>query len=141
MPRFQPAINHLALFARDLPALAHFYGQTLQLSELARRFGTAGELRAVWFNLGPSVLMLELADAQAASAAPSLPPAMRPAGAFLLAINVDDRQRQRLLAALADAGVALLRQSEYSDYFLDPEGNRLALSRFEIATFLEAEGE
>ncbi|HSP81616.1 MAG TPA: glyoxalase, partial [Myxococcaceae bacterium] len=49
-------------------------------------------------------------------------------GLFLLAFRISRAERARAVEAFARAGVALERETKWTVYVRDPEGNRVALS-------------
>lgn len=114
-------LHHVALGAIDVERVASFYRDVLDLPETARHEDARG-LRSVWLSLGPSVLMIERTDE----------PLRRVqgvgAGPFLLALTAPSGAE----AALARLGVVIESRSEYTLYFRDPEGNRVALSRYPL---------
>ena len=111
--------HHLALLARDVDRLARFYRDVLGLEAIeAPRPGVA------WFRLGTTLLMIEPGDpSEPSNAAPG-------AGFHLLALTMSPDQRADWQERLAAHGVAITHHTDYSLYFRDPEGNRLALSHY-----------
>jgi catechol 2,3-dioxygenase-like lactoylglutathione lyase family enzyme len=120
-----PRLHHLALGARDVAAVAEFYGNTFELEEVARHHDASG-LRAVWLDLGGAVLMVER------SAQQREPAAGVSSGLFLAAFRVDPANRARLEARLAAAGSPVEARTEFSSYARDPEGNRVAISCYPL---------
>ena len=128
-----PRLHHIALGARDVARVAAFYRDTFGLPERARHHYAIGErfagtLRAIWLGLGgESVLMIEHSEA----------PLRRVegvgAGPFLLALHVDEDEREDLEARLEDAGAPIEARTTFSSYARDPEGNRVAISHYPLA--------
>ncbi|MCB9705282.1 MAG: VOC family protein [Myxococcales bacterium] len=117
-----PTIHHLALRVADLERAADFYGGLLGLAEVRRQGGEGGRLRAIWFELGAAVLMLEL-DLRGAGAAAG--------SAHVLALGVDALAPwERRLAA---AGVAIDDRTEFTLFVRDPDGHRVGLSALDPA--------
>jgi catechol 2,3-dioxygenase-like lactoylglutathione lyase family enzyme len=114
----------VALLARDVARLAAFYRDALGLAELKRHLHEDGSLRSVWLQLGagPAFLAVEPAAESAEGATPQGP------GWFLLALSIPAAGRAELRAWLEARGVAVERESPWTLYFRDPEGNRVALS-------------
>ena len=91
-----------------------------------RRFHTEeGDLRSIWLSLGGAVLMVER------TAEPHRNVQGVGAGPFLLAVGWPE--------GLAHAGrwlearkIAIEDRSEFSLYFRDPEGNRVAVSVYPL---------
>lgn len=122
-----PSLHHVALGARDVAALAAFYGQLLATSERRRHLDEAGALRSVWFDLSGVLLMIERAE----------PGAERPPvagvglGPFLLAFRADAAGRREFEARAAALGVEVESRSAFTSYLRDPDGNRIAVSEYE----------
>lgn len=116
-----PRLHHLALRVADPELSARFYAEVFGLPSLKTHQDSDGTVYAVWLGLGDSILMLERS--------------LRPRGpevgsAHVLVLVADD-----LVSAaqrLAEAGVEIADRSEYTLYFLDPDGHRLGLSAYRI---------
>jgi catechol 2,3-dioxygenase-like lactoylglutathione lyase family enzyme len=117
-------VHHVALLARDVGRLAAFYRDVLGLAELRRHHHEDGRLRSVWLQLGtgPAFLAVEPADEGAQGAAPQGP------GWFLLALSIPAAGRSEARGWLQGRGVEVERESRWTLYVRDPEGNRVALS-------------
>jgi len=113
-------IHHLALRVADPERSAAFYAHVLGLRRL-RRQPESGPVRSIWLSLGEAVLMLETGLAGDGEAQGS---------GHLLALAVDDLEGWE--RRLAGAGVTLDGRSEWSLYFRDPDGHRVAVSRFPL---------
>ncbi len=117
-------LHHIALGAHDPERVAAFYRDLLLLPE-RRRFSDADGVRSVWLGLGAAVLMVERTSEH------------RPriegvdAGAFLIAVRAPDGRAGRA-AALAAAGIERESATEFTDYYRDPEGNRVAVSDYPV---------
>lgn len=121
-------LHHLALGARDPDLVAAFYRDVLDLSEATRHYD--GEvLRSVWLRLGEAVLMVE----RIAADTPRDEVKMAP-GLFLLAIAIDESDRETWRARLRDAGHPVEDSTAFTDYARDPEGNRVALSFYPVSS-------
>lgn len=124
-------LHHLALGTQDVARLACFYRDVLQLREVKRHLQVDGKLRSVWLDLGGPILMLE---------ATNEPPRVVTgvgAGPFLLAFAVDSASRPSLEARLQQAGCDIESRTQWSSYSRDPDGNRIALSSYELPGALE----
>jgi catechol-2,3-dioxygenase len=110
--------------------LAQFYRERLELRQVAQHHHLDGSLRAVWLDLGGSLLMLEHT-----SNTPRRVDGIG-AGLFLIAVAVSLEQRPVFEARLADAGCAVESRSEWTSYARDPDGNRIAISAYPIASLL-----
>ncbi|MSP25045.1 MAG: VOC family protein [Myxococcales bacterium] len=120
-------LHHIAVGVNDVERVASFYCNELGLSERARHFDEHGTLRSVWLELGDALLMLERCDC---------PPRQVDgigAGPFLIALCVSREERTELEARLATRGYKSDSRTQFTSYFRDPEGNRVALSAYPIA--------
>jgi len=119
-----PSAHHLALLVSDLEGAEAFYQGLLGLELVQRHPLPGGGLRSVWLRLGDALLMLERADPAQPRRGPE------GGGWHLLALAIPPDERAAWETRLAEAGVPLTGASEFSLYFSDPEGNRLALSHW-----------
>lgn len=114
-----PAIHHLALRTRDVEQLVTFYREWFELQVARDR-----RPRSVWLALGASaVLMIERAE-------PS-EPSPDPSSLELLAFAISDAQRPLLRERLRRAQL-LEAETEYTLYFRDPDGRRVAASCYPL---------
>ena len=116
-----PRLHHLALRVADPELSARFYAEVFGLPALRTHQDPDGFVYAVWLGLGDGILMLERS--------------LRPRGpevgsAHVLVLVADDLESAA--ARLAAAGVEIAERSEYTLYFLDPDGHRLGLSAYRI---------
>jgi glyoxylase I family protein len=120
------AFHHLAIKVRDLAAAERFYCEILELP-LQRRWPSSdgqGD-RSLWLDLGAGAfLALERATLARAPLAEEEP------GLHLVALRIERDQRQAWIERLAAKGVPLYRQTDYTIYVRDPEGNRIGLSHW-----------
>jgi glyoxylase I family protein len=117
--------HHLAIQVCDLEAAVHFYTHVLGLEVLRRWRDDHGE-RAVWISVGSGFLALERTSGEPARA----PFRDGRAGLHLVALSILPSERLAWEARLSAAGVALVHRTDYTLYFHDPEGNRVALSHY-----------
>lgn len=110
-------IHHVALRTRDLARLERFYVATLGL-EVVRRDDARG---SVWLGAGDAVLMLELA-------APT-EPAVPEGSLDLLAFAMEDAPDAM---AAWRSRVAVEAETANTLYFRDPDGRRVAVSRYPL---------
>ena len=108
--------------------LARFYRDVLELPEVTRHLHADGTVRSVWLDLGGPVLMIE------ASEEPPRRVVGVGAGPFLIALAVQAEQREAFEARLAQAGASVESRSEWTSYARDPDGNRIALSAYPLAS-------
>jgi catechol 2,3-dioxygenase-like lactoylglutathione lyase family enzyme len=123
--RLPNGFHHLAIQVRDLEGMARFYGEVLGLPVVRRWKGDDGE-RSVWLGVGAGFIALERAAGE---------PERRPfrddrPGLHLVALSILPSDRLTWEARLSANGVPLEHRTDYSLYFFDPEGNRVALSHY-----------
>jgi len=116
----------MAIKVRDLARAERFFAQTLRLPVLRRwpAEDGVGE-RSLWLDLGAGAFL-----ALEQSSHGREPLAEEEAGLHLLALRIDRAERQAWIDRLTDAGVPLYRQTAFTIYCQDPEGNRIALSHW-----------
>jgi catechol 2,3-dioxygenase-like lactoylglutathione lyase family enzyme len=124
----RPSLHHIAVGTRDVPALAAFYCRLLETEEARRHVDERGALRSIWLDLSGTLLMIERAE----------PGAERPRasgvglGAFLLAFRAGAADRRAFEARAEALGATIEARSDYTSYFRDPDGNRIAVSEYEV---------
>lgn len=123
-----PSLHHVALGTRGVAELARFYCRLLGVSELRQKRDPAGALRAIWLDLAGVILMLERAE-PAAERAPVHGVGLGP---FLLAFRADQQGRRAFEARAAELGAAVESRTDFTSYFRDPDGNRIAVSEYEL---------
>lgn len=112
-------VHHIAIRVADLARSETFYTNVLGLAVVRRWSDDAGNPRSVWLDLGGGAfLAVELADASGPTRN----------GFFALAIPTAERQIWR--ARLAGAGIPVERESPYTLYLRDPDGNLVGLSHW-----------
>jgi catechol 2,3-dioxygenase-like lactoylglutathione lyase family enzyme len=126
-------LHHAAIQVRDLPGAERFYGGLLGLPVLRRwpwpeeegARGRTGE-RSLWMGLGEGgFLALEACDGPSPQPQEFRDPAP---GLHLLALRIAAHDRKAWLARLAGARVAVERETRWTVFVRDPEGNRIGLS-------------
>jgi catechol 2,3-dioxygenase-like lactoylglutathione lyase family enzyme len=124
-----PSLHHVAVGTADVEALASFYARLLQTAERRRHLDDAGALRSIWLDLAGTLLMIERAESGA----------LRPRvdgvglGAFLLAFRVGPSERRAFEERAEALGAAIESRSAYTSYLRDPDGNRIAVSEYEVS--------
>jgi catechol 2,3-dioxygenase-like lactoylglutathione lyase family enzyme len=111
--------HHIAVQVRDVARVAAFYAETLGLPELRRFHRDDGSLRSVWLGVAPGFLAVEAA------------PEFTPDGVLgfsMLALRVPAAQREATVATLISRGITIEKQTRWTVYFRDPEGNLVGLS-------------
>lgn len=116
-------VHHLAVVVSDLARSEAFYGGVLGLSVLRRWDDDAGRPRSIWFDLGDGAF---LAVERAETAGPTRPPSAPGWHCLVLAIEPPDRGAW--LERFVHEGVTPVRQTGYTVYVRDPDGNLLGLS-------------
>lgn len=119
-------IHHLAIKVRDLPAAERFYREILGLPVQRRWPSDDGQGdRSLWLDLGAGAfLALERASLARTPLAEEEP------GLHMVALRIGRDERPAWVARLAAAGVPIYRQTDFTIYFRDPEGNRIGLSHW-----------
>ncbi len=120
-----PGFHHLAIQVHDLSAAESFYAGLLDLPVIRRWSDDAGAPRSLWVGLGGGgFLALERCSQ------PATPRGWELAepGLFVLALQIPPESRQAWEVKLARAGHPTERETRFSFYVRDPDGNRIALS-------------
>lgn len=117
--------HHLAVQVADVETCAAFYRDVLGLRELARYPQPDGTLRSVWLSVGGDEKGF-LAIERCESAATRGERGGR--GISMFALRIARSERQAVVEALRRRGVALTKETRWTLYFDDPEGNCVALS-------------
>ena len=118
----------MAVGSRDVEALAAFYCGLLRVEERKRHLDASGAVRSIWLDLAGTLLMIERA----------VPQLERPRvegvglGAFLLAFRADAAGRRAFEQRAAELGAEVESRSSYTSYLRDPDGNRIAVSEYEV---------
>lgn len=119
-------LHHIALGALQVEQLAEFYRRAFRLPEVARHLTSGGSLRSIWLRLGSAVLMIEHTEHRRALVEGLA------TGPFLLAFSIRPEEREELEARLRELGAPPQSRTEFTSYFRDPEGNRVALSCYPL---------
>ena len=118
-------VHHLAVVATDLERAAKFYVGVLGLRELRRWDDPQGRLRSIWCELGAGAfLAIERADREGPRRDDVAP------GFHCVALGIRPDEREAWRERFAQADVAVFRESAYTLYVRDPEGNIVGLSHF-----------
>ena len=116
--------HHVAVQVKDVERVSAFYARTLGLPELKRFHRDDGSLRSVWLGV-------ETAPATPAPflAVEQLDDASRGASGFsMVALRIDPAERSAVVKRLEALKVPLEKQTGWTLYFRDPEGNLVGLS-------------
>jgi catechol 2,3-dioxygenase-like lactoylglutathione lyase family enzyme len=123
-------IHHVALRCSDLGRCEAFYREALGLPVLRRWPADGGGDRSVWLSAGGGFLALERADPGQAPAGTAEPFEAAPCGWQVVALAIRPADRAAWKARLHALGVNVERESPWSIFLRDPEGNRVALSHW-----------
>jgi catechol 2,3-dioxygenase-like lactoylglutathione lyase family enzyme len=126
MPPPHLAVHHLAVVVRDLARAEAFYGGVVGLPVERRWTDDLGAPRSVWLSLGGGAfLAVERASPELpARPAPDLP------GWHCVALAIAAGERDALRARLGAAGFPVERETAFTLYTRDPEGNLVAFSHY-----------
>lgn len=117
------SVHHLAVLVRDLARAEAFYAGVLGLVVSKRWSDAAGGPRSVWVELGGGAfLALEKATVDAPLRNEGAP------GWHCVALGIAVEERAAWRERLAAAGFEVERESEFTLYARDPDGNLVALS-------------
>ena len=117
--------HHLAVFARDVERVAAFYRAHLALPELQRFHREDGTLRSIWLGVSSEGAAAEGFLAIEAEAGEG---GRGDAGFSMLALRIAPESRAEVKAALLGAGIRIERETGWTMYLRDPEGNLIGLS-------------
>ena len=120
-------VHHLALVVRDLAAMTRFYADGLGLAVVRRWDDAAGAPRAVWLALDDHAF---LALERPASAETRGRRADGDEGWHAVALSIAREEREAVRARLRVIGAPVERESPYTLYARDPEGNLVAFSHY-----------
>jgi len=122
-------LHHVAVGTRDVEGLARFYCGLLQTAELKRHNDGHG-LRSIWLDLSGTLLMIERSEAAAVGGHV----ADVGLGPFLLAFRADAAERRAFEDRALGLGVEVESRSQFTSYLRDVDGNRIAVSEYEVTS-------
>lgn len=118
-------LHHLAVCVRDLARAERFYVEVLGLPVVRRWEDAEGRPRSCWLSLGGGAfLAVELVRGEGPGRADDAP------GWHCLALSIDEADRTAARARLEAAGHTVERESAYTLYVRDPDGNLVGLSHY-----------
>lgn len=118
-------LHHLAVVVRDLQRAEQFYSGLLGLPVQKRWDDAEGRPRSVWVGLGQGAfLAIELAAAETPVRSDLAP------GFHCLALAIEPAERARFQRLLEAAGVAVEKETAFTFYVRDPDGNLVGLSHY-----------
>ena len=117
--------HHVAVQVHDVAKVAAFYVELLQLPELQRFHRDDGSLRSIWVGTsnqpGPPQGFIAIEGIRPQTPEGAL-------GYSMVALRIDARQRPAISLELARRGVTIERETAWTFYVRDPEGNLVGLS-------------
>jgi glyoxylase I family protein len=113
-------VHHIAIQIANNTETINFYTQTLGFRI------TRQQAHSIWLDAHGTILMLEFCTTPQTQLAWKSPVA----GLHLLAFAIGAEERAFWRSRLQQAQVPIESETEYTLYFRDPEGNRLALSHY-----------
>lgn len=113
-------IHHVAIQVHDVEKVAAFYRDVLELPERARHFREDGSLRSIWIEASSDGSFLAIEELR--------PGTRGTLGHSLVALRIPRSDRAAWLSHLSKHGVAIEKQSRWTVYIKDPEGNVIGLS-------------
>lgn len=117
-------LHHLAVLCSDPLKLADFYRGTLGLRSDKIHYFEDGTVRSVWLRSEEGTLLMFERQSHSLRASDGAP------GWLMLAFDVTAGERERLRLELETLGYPETHRTPNTSYFLDPEGNRFALSQY-----------
>ncbi|MFT3707888.1 MAG: VOC family protein [Archangium sp.] len=115
--------HHVAIQVRNVANVARFYVETLGLPELKRFHRDDGSLRSIWVGVstgatnGPFLAVEELAGA-----------ARGAMGFSMVALTIAAKDRRDIVKQLQQREVPIEKETGWTVYVRDPEGNLVGLS-------------
>jgi glyoxylase I family protein len=120
-----PLVHHVAVLTDDLDAAERFYATVLGLPIIRRWLDDAGCPRSLWLGLGGGAFIaVERATRAQPRRADDAP------GWHCLAVGIASGERTRWRQLLAKAGFPVFRESLYTLYVRDPDGNIIGLRHY-----------
>lgn len=124
------SVHHVAVLVRSLERAEAFYGGVLRLDVKQRWADERGDPRSIWFALGGGAF-LAVERAYREPLARELEDAPR---WHVVAFAIDAIERKEWRDRLIAAGYPIERETPYSIFTRDPDGNRVALSHHPVST-------
>ncbi|MBK8010265.1 MAG: VOC family protein [Deltaproteobacteria bacterium] len=118
-------VHHIAIKTRQLEAVESFYRLVLGLEETTRQHDEAG-LRSIWFKVDSTVILM-VERAPATSPDPTAQE-REGRGFAVVAFAVEASARELWRSWLESKGHPIVRETQYTLYVHDPDGNLVGLS-------------
>lgn len=130
--REELSVHHVAVVVSSLPRAEHFYRDVLGLPVMQRWTDDRGRSRSVWLGLGGGgFLAVERAERTRPKRGDEAP------GWHCVAFGIEAASRERWRARLERAGHPVFRETAFTLYVRDPDGNVVALSHHPVAVEVE----
>ncbi len=128
-----PSLHHLAVVVADLARAERFYVGVLGLPVDRRWDDDAGVHRSTWVRLGDAFLALERASPPSRTTDTRTAEPRRSDGApgfHCVALRIERSAREQVRARLEAHGHRVERESAYTLYVRDPDGNLVGFSHW-----------
>ncbi len=115
------ALHHIAIKVCSLKKSREFYEKVFGWSVFDVKTDEHQSPRAYWYKLGEVIFMIETGGKLLTLGAESK---------GVIAFTISKSEREKFLRHLKNLNISITHESEFSIYFNDPDGNRLALSHY-----------
>lgn len=117
------SLNHIAIKVKSMGPCLEFYHSILGLKILKENRRTDNSIRSIWLGIGEIILMLEKEEML-------YPQIGNTQGFAFIALTIKKEESSAWKKKLELSGIVLEKETEYTMYFRDPEGNQVGLSHF-----------
>jgi glyoxylase I family protein len=118
--------HHAAIEARDVEKVAAFFRDLLGLPEVVRHHRADGSLRSIWLaaqtDAEPGAPFIAVEQTEHGVHAG--------AGWFMVALSIAAHERKRIHQTLVERGVTIEKETRWTIFVRDPEGNLVGLSHY-----------
>jgi glyoxylase I family protein len=118
-------VHHIAVMVTDLARAEQFYATTVGLRVFQRWNDDTGTPRSFWCDLGSGVF---LAVEKARDSVPAKTDTAT--GWHMVALAIKDAERDALKQRLTEAGYPVVRETGFTFYVRDPDGNLVGFSHY-----------
>ena len=105
-----PALHHIALGVHDVEEMAEFYSSVFGLKKIQTHKDDQALLRSIWLDMNPGILMIEKSDCSN----PDLAPMQLGKGPFLLAFQIEEKEKEKVLTKLRNFNLEIEGQTSYT---------------------------
>ncbi|MFN7954278.1 MAG: VOC family protein [bacterium] len=126
-------VHHVAVVVARLPRAERFYRDVLGLKVVKRWTDEGGRSRSVWLELGNGAFLAVERAGQSRPVRKDEAP-----GWHCVAFAIEPAARERWRTRLERAGHPVFRETAFTLYVRDPDGNVVALSHHPVAVEVEA---